>query len=111
CRSDRAETRRARALRRSNGGTGHGGSVLETVPARRPRVVCSRVIARPMNLRAGAAACLVALSVLVRSGSAVADAPRSRVALVRSPDADRLLREVSTRLKAELHEAGFDVVE
>lgn len=64
-----------------------------------------------MNVRAGAAACFVAFFVLARSAPAVADAPRSRVALVRSPDSDRLLREVSTRLRAELREAGFDVVE
>jgi len=64
-----------------------------------------------MNLRAGAAACFVAFLVLARAPRADAEEPRSRVALVRSPDADRLLREVTTRLKAELHEAGFDVVE
>jgi hypothetical protein len=64
-----------------------------------------------MNLRAGAVACLVAFFVSLAGSSAFADGPRSRVALVRSPEADRLLREVSTRLKAELHEAGFDVVE
>jgi hypothetical protein len=40
-----------------------------------------------------------------------AEPSRSRVAIVRTSASDRLLREASTRLRAELRDAGFDVVE
>jgi hypothetical protein len=44
------------------------------------------------------------------SGVARADV-RSTVAVVRTPPSDRLLREATMRLRAELSDAGFDVVE
>jgi hypothetical protein len=44
-------------------------------------------------------------------GTGRADEGRSAVALVRSSSNDRVLREASTRLRAELLDAGFDVVE
>jgi len=40
-----------------------------------------------------------------------ADSARSRVALVRSSSNDHVLREATTRLRAELLDAGFEVVE
>jgi hypothetical protein len=40
-----------------------------------------------------------------------AESPRSSVALVRSSSSDRVLREARTRLRAELLDAGFEVVE
>jgi len=64
-----------------------------------------------MNWRAAAVACWVALVASTHAMVAAAEGARSRVALVRTPDSDRLLREATTRLKAELHEAGFEVVE
>jgi hypothetical protein len=51
----------------------------------------------------------VATTALERSGRA--DAARSQVALVRCSSSDRVLREACTRLRAELLDAGFEVVE
>ena len=45
------------------------------------------------------------------SREARADGARSRVAVVRSSSSDRVLREADTRLRAELLDAGFEVVE
>jgi hypothetical protein len=56
-------------------------------------------------------ACLLAAAPAVSEAVAWADAVRSRVAVVRSPPGDRMLREAVTRVRAELAEAGFDVVE
>src|SRR5689334_25102066 len=53
--------------------------------------------------------CVVAC-VLVANG-VHAEPSRSRVAIVRTSASDRLLREASTRLRAELGDAGFDVIE
>jgi hypothetical protein len=64
-----------------------------------------------MNWRAAVVAGTVVFAVSTHAAHSVADGNRSRVALVRTPDSDKLLREAATRLKAELHEAGFDVVE
>jgi hypothetical protein len=55
--------------------------------------------------------CVSLLLLLAASGRAAAEAARSRVALVRTQSDDKLLREASTRLRAELVSAGFDVVE
>jgi hypothetical protein len=44
-------------------------------------------------------------------GRARADGARSRVAVVRSSSGDRVLREASTRVRAELLDAGFEVIE
>jgi hypothetical protein len=44
-------------------------------------------------------------------GRARADALRSRVAVVRSSSSDRVLHEAATRLRAELLDAGFEVVD
>jgi hypothetical protein len=60
--------------------------------------------------RLGAAALLVLAAVPVGE-EARAAAQRSQVAIVRSASGDRVLREASTRLRAELLGAGFDVVE
>jgi hypothetical protein len=63
-----------------------------------------------MRRRFGAAMCfLVAVTALARSGRA--DGGRSQVALVRCSSSDRVLREASTRLRAELLDAGFEVIE
>jgi hypothetical protein len=64
-----------------------------------------------MNVRAAVVACSVVFFVSLHGAEAAAEGPRSRVALVRTPESDKLLREANTRLKAELHEAGFEVVE
>jgi hypothetical protein len=65
-----------------------------------------------MSGRPGAALVLATLTttVTVLEGGARA-APRSRVSVVRSSPADRVLREADTRLRAELLDAGFEVVE
>jgi hypothetical protein len=55
------------------------------------------------------AAC--ALCVLLVPWSARAQVARSGVALVRSDSNDRLLRDATTRLRAELHAAGFEVID
>jgi hypothetical protein len=57
-----------------------------------------------------AAILLVTLPVALEA-SGRADDARSRVALVRSSSNDPVLREASTRLRAELLDAGFEVVE
>jgi hypothetical protein len=64
-----------------------------------------------MRRRSGTAACLIALSVVVTSGSTRGEKARSTVAIVRTSSGDRLLREASMRLRAELSDAGFAVVE
>jgi hypothetical protein len=51
------------------------------------------------------------LAHVVVAKGAQAEPSRSRVAIVRTSGSDRLLREASTRLHAELGDAGFDVVE
>ncbi len=56
-------------------------------------------------------AALCAVSVLGVEGRAAADVRRSRVALVRTSSNDRVLREATTRLRAELVDAGFEVME
>jgi len=54
----------------------------------------------------------IALAVLFAgASSAAADPARSRVAVVRPPEADEVSSEVSMRISAELAAAGFDVVE
>jgi hypothetical protein len=63
-----------------------------------------------MGRRLGAAALLLAAALAVEARGR-ADAARSRVAIVRSSPGDRVLREASTRLRAELLGAGFDVIE
>jgi hypothetical protein len=63
-----------------------------------------------MSRRLCAAMLLLTLPLaLERSG--LADGERSTVALVRSSSSDRVLREASTRLRAELLDAGFAVIE
>jgi hypothetical protein len=66
-----------------------------------------------MSLRLGTTACLLASTIVVLANPAAAGPPaaRSRVAIVRSASNDRLLKEATTRLRAELGDAGFDVVE
>jgi hypothetical protein len=66
-----------------------------------------------MSLRLGTMACLLASIIVVVANRAVAEPapPRSRVALVRTASNDKLLKEATTRLRAELGDAGFDVVE
>lgn len=64
-----------------------------------------------MNRRFGAAACLVASFGVALAMPARADPKRSTVAVVRTSSTDALLREASTRLRAELIDAGFEVVE
>ncbi len=54
---------------------------------------------------------LLAMAPVTLEGRARADGARSRVALVRSSSSDRVLREASTRVRAELLDAGFEVVE
>ena len=63
-----------------------------------------------MGRRLGAAA-LVLAAAAVAEGRGRADGTRSQVAIVRSTSGDRVLHEASTRLRAELIGAGFDVVE
>jgi hypothetical protein len=53
----------------------------------------------------------VVLLWLALATGAVAAESRSRVALVRTASSDPLLREATTRLRAELADSGFDVVE
>jgi hypothetical protein len=64
-----------------------------------------------MIARMARLACLCLLFALAEIGAARAQAARSRVTLVRTPSNDPLLNEASTRLRAELAGAGFDVVE
>ncbi len=65
-----------------------------------------------MSRRLCSAALAVAVLVAVEeSGWAGGDGARSSVALVRSSSSDRVLREARTRLRAELVDAGFEVVE
>ncbi|MFI5306775.1 MAG: hypothetical protein ACHQ53_05455, partial [Polyangiales bacterium] len=64
-----------------------------------------------MSGRLGVLAWSSAMFVLVGSQAAWAQAARSGVALVRTDSSDRLLRDAGTRLRAELHAAGFDVIE
>ncbi|HEX4335839.1 MAG TPA: hypothetical protein VH062_07995 [Polyangiaceae bacterium] len=59
----------------------------------------------------GPTACLLASLVIASASRAIAEPSRSRVALVRTASSDKLLREATTRLRAELGDAGFDVVE
>ncbi len=63
-----------------------------------------------MNRRLGAAM-LLFTAVAALEGTGRAEGARSKVALVRSSSSDRVLREASTRLRAELLDAGFEVVE
>jgi len=51
------------------------------------------------------------LCMLLGPLSARAQMARSGVALVRSDSSDRLLRDATTRLRAELHAAGFEVID
>lgn len=53
---------------------------------------------------------VVLLWLALGAGAAAAES-RSRVALVRTASSDPLLREATTRLRAELADSGFDVVE
>jgi hypothetical protein len=67
-----------------------------------------------MTRRLWAATLLVAVHVIAHfalEASARADGPPSRVALVRSSSSDRVLHEATTRVRAELVAAGFEVVE
>ena len=64
-----------------------------------------------MSLRLGTTACLFASLVVFSAGRALAEPARSRVAIVRTASNDKLLKEATTRLRAELVDAGFDVVE
>ncbi len=63
-----------------------------------------------MSRRLGLAILLVTLTVALEA-SGRADGVRSRVALVRSSSSDPFLREASTRVRAELLDAGFEVIE
>jgi hypothetical protein len=63
-----------------------------------------------MSVRVLAGACSFALWMAALSHAA-AQGTRSRVAVVRTDSSDRLLRDASTRLRAELDGAGFEVVE
>jgi hypothetical protein len=51
------------------------------------------------------------LAAVVIEPSANAEAPPSRVALVRSSSSDRVLHQATTRVRAELVAAGFEVVD
>jgi hypothetical protein len=64
-----------------------------------------------MRARLAWLACVSLLLLLAGTRRAAAEAARSRVALVRTESDDKLLREATTRLRAELVSAGFDVVE
>jgi hypothetical protein len=57
------------------------------------------------------AATLVFAAATLLEGTGRADPARSRVAIVRSSSTDRVLREAGTRVRAELVDAGFEVVE
>jgi hypothetical protein len=61
-------------------------------------------------MKRAAAVALIALGVALAS-TAEADGPPSRVALVRPASADRVLHEATTRVRAELLDAGFEVVD
>jgi hypothetical protein len=63
-----------------------------------------------MSRRLHAAILLVTLALALEQ-SGLADGARSTVALVSSSSGDRVLREASTRLRAELLDAGFEVIE
>src|SRR5579864_8059993 len=63
-----------------------------------------------MIRRLHAAILLSALPIAVE-GRGLAEGTRSTVALVRSSSIDRVLREARTRLRAELLDAGFEVIE
>ncbi len=63
-----------------------------------------------MSGRLGAAI-LLATAAVALEGRARAEGTRSRVAVVRSSSSDRVLREADTRLRAELVDAGFEVVD
>jgi hypothetical protein len=58
-----------------------------------------------------ARACAVVLCSWAWSHSVCAQSARSRVAVVRTDSSDRLMRDASTRLRAELDGAGFEVIE
>jgi hypothetical protein len=64
-----------------------------------------------MNRRRHAAILLFLLVLPPLERNGLADGARSTVALVRSSANDRLLHEASTRLRAELLDAGFEVIE
>jgi hypothetical protein len=64
-----------------------------------------------MTARFAGLAWLGLLFALAVAGAARAQAARSQVTLIRTATEDPLLREASTRLRAELRGAGFDVVE
>jgi hypothetical protein len=63
-----------------------------------------------IRLATVAAALALALAPALES-TARADGSRSRVAVVHSSSSDRVLREADTRLRAELIDAGFEVVD
>jgi hypothetical protein len=63
-----------------------------------------------MSRRLCSAILFVAMHIAL-DASARADGTRSSVALVRSSSSDRVLREARTRLRAELLDAGFEVIE
>jgi hypothetical protein len=63
-----------------------------------------------MSRRLPLAILLVTIPVAVEANGR-ADGARSKVALVRSSSSDPFLREASTRVRAELLDAGFEVVE
>jgi hypothetical protein len=62
-------------------------------------------------IRPFGAAILLVIAAATLEGTGRADGARSRVALVRASSSDRVLREASTRVRAELIDAGFEVVE
>jgi hypothetical protein len=69
-----------------------------------------------MSHRLGAAALVIFIAIpvtleIVLEATGRADGARSSVALVRSSSGDHVLREARTRLRAELLDAGFEVVE
>jgi hypothetical protein len=64
-----------------------------------------------MSFRPWMLASVIAGFSFVASSQASAERAPSQVTVVRTPDKDRLLREASTRLKAELAGAGFSVTE
>ncbi len=64
-----------------------------------------------MSGRLGAVALLATAAATLLEGRAGAEGARSRVAVVHSSSSDRVLREADTRLRAELIDAGFEVVE
>jgi hypothetical protein len=64
-----------------------------------------------MNRFPGTLACLAAVAVVPIAANARAEEARSTVAIVRVGSSDRLLREASIRLHAELEDSGFQVVD